>query len=885
VAETDYKVRISSADDSSVYGESDEFQITFFSICAAVDNCDFTWSTGGSADWFAQTNTSYYDGDAAQSGEILDNQLSYIQTTVTGEGILKFYWKVSSEEYFDYLTFYVDGVAVPGYQISGEVDWQQKTYSIGEGSHSIKWEYEKEVVISVGSDCGWLDKVEFITSAITITNPTSSTVWTKGESADITWTSNGTITDVKIDLYKAGTFSQTIVSSTTNDGSYTWPEVNTSLADGTDYKIRITDVSDSSIYKESDEFTILEKSITVTEPTSSTNWTQGQSADITWTSNGTITDVKIDLYKAGTFNQTIASSTTNDGSFTWPEVDTSLADGIDYKVRVSSTADSGLYGESDEFAIEEKSITVTDPTSSTIWAKGQLADIAWTSTGTISNVKIDLYKGSTLESTIASNTANDGAYQWTVDPTLIDDTDYKVRVSCIPESGVYSESETFTIEEKSITVTKPTSSTYWTQGYTADISWTSQGTIDNVKIELYKGSTLNTTIAPDTINDGSHSWTVDSSLSNGSDYKVRISSTVDSGIYDESDMFHISHEYEFVTKWGSQGGGDGEFSSPKRLAVDNSGYVYVADSANDRIQKFTMDGTFLAKWGSPGSGDGEFNNPSGVAVDSSGYVYVSDTGNSRIQKFTSGGQYVSQWGSSGSEDGQFSAPKGIAVDDFDYVYVADTGNSRIQKFNNVGTYQTKWGGPGEASGQFRELEDVAVDDSSYVYTIESSGLTCRVQKFTLTGTFVTKWGSFGSGAGQFIWPEGIGADTDGFVYVSDYNDCIKKHEAGGAYVTKWGSGGSGDGQFNGPIGITVDSSGNVYVADTGNHRIQKFQLKSSSSGSLQLNLNNPRVKNNNFNTTKSSKTESNKIKSSLTNRLKEQQKQIKKKDNGNEKRK
>jgi len=196
---SDYSVRIVNPNDYASYGESEEFEITTASICEAVDNCVLVWSTGGDANWFGQTGSSYYDGDAAQSGAVSDSQLSYVQTTVTGDGILKFYWKVSSESGFDYLTFYVDDVPVSGYQISGEVDWEQKTYSIGVGSHIIKWEYEKDSSLGDGSDCGWLDKVEFITNAsLTVTNPTSSTIWTQGQSADITWTSNGTISDVKM---------------------------------------------------------------------------------------------------------------------------------------------------------------------------------------------------------------------------------------------------------------------------------------------------------------------------------------------------------------------------------------------------------------------------------------------------------------------------------------------------------------------------------------------------------------------------------------------------------------------------------------------------------------------------------------------------------------
>src|SRR5439155_11111231 len=60
---------------------------------------------------------------------------------------------------------------------------------------------------------------------------------------------------------------------------------------------------------------------------------------------------------------------------------------------------------------------------------------------------------------------------------------------------------------------------------------------------------------------------------------------------------------------------------------------FVADTVNNRIQKFTNTGTFLTKWGSNGSGDGQFNTPVFVAVDGSGNVFVADNGNDRIQKF------------------------------------------------------------------------------------------------------------------------------------------------------------------------------------------------------------------------------------------------------------
>jgi hypothetical protein len=130
------------------------------SLGEAVDNTGLTWTTGGNANWFGETITSYYGGDAAQSGAITHNQQSYIQTTVTGPGTLTFYWKVSSEANYDFLRFYIDGTEQSG-RISGTVAWQQKSFNIASGSHTLKWAYTKDRSVSSGSDCGWLDEVVF----------------------------------------------------------------------------------------------------------------------------------------------------------------------------------------------------------------------------------------------------------------------------------------------------------------------------------------------------------------------------------------------------------------------------------------------------------------------------------------------------------------------------------------------------------------------------------------------------------------------------------------------------------------------------------------------------------------------------------------------------
>jgi hypothetical protein len=316
--------------------------------------------------------------------------------------------------------------------------------------------------------------------------------------------------------------------------------VDSTLSDSTTYKVRVSDESDSTVYGESAQFTIEKKSLTVTEPTSSTKWSQGASGNISWSSKGVISYVKIELYKGSTSKQLIVSSTENDGSYTWSAVESTLENGTDYKVRVSDFSAATVYGESAQFTIEAKSITVTKPTSSTYWAKGYSGAVNWTWTGNISYVKIDLYKGTTLKQTITYYASNNGSYTWTVDSALENGTDYKVRVSDYNNAAVYGESVQFEIGPPSITVTEPTASTAWVKGQSGAITWTWKGDFSYVNIDLYKGTTWKQTITTYTSNDGSYTWTtVSSTLENGTDYKVRVSNPYDSTVYGESAQFEI----------------------------------------------------------------------------------------------------------------------------------------------------------------------------------------------------------------------------------------------------------------------------------------------------------------------------------------------------------
>src|SRR6185295_14644025 len=308
--------------------------------------------------------------------------------------------------------------------------------------------------------------------------------------------------------------------------------------------------------------------------------------------------------------------------------------------------------------------------------------------------------------------------------------------------------------------------------------------------------------------------------------------------------------------WGSEGAGAGQFYLPQGIATDSSGHVYVADTGNHRIEKFSASGDFLLAWGwgvrtgssaletcrrscqrgLAGAGDGQLNGPSGIVTNTSGHVYVADVGNDRIQKFSSRGRFLDKWGRTGSRKGRFRGPYGVAADSAGHVYVADFFNLRIQKFSSRGRFLDKW----SASYPY----DVASHSDDRVYATDY--YANRVEKFSSGGRFLLMWGwgvrngenqfqrcgspragcqagTDGSGAGQFSAPQGIATDPARHVYVADsVNDRIEKFSGSGRYLTKWGSTGPGEGQFDHPHDVATDAARHVYVVDVINARIVKY---------------------------------------------------------------
>ena len=291
---------------------------------------------------------------------------------------------------------------------------------------------------------------------------------------------------------------------------------------------------------------------------------------------------------------------------------------------------------------------------------------------------------------------------------------------------------------------------------------------------------------------------------------------------------------------GSSGQADGQFNAPRGIAFARDGSFYVADSRNQRIQRFAADGAFIGSWGifadnalSPAP-LGTFNEPWGVAVAPDGSVYVTDTWNHRVQKFSAGGRPIITWGHYGlAEQAEaFWGPRGIAVDAQGRVYVADTGNKRIAIFDANGNFLTQFGSAGLEAGQFDEPVGVAVDAQGIVYVTDAWNQ--RLQTFMpdsdgLTYLPYKQWDIFGWYGQSLDNKPFIAVDDQGHVFVTDPEGYrVLEFDAQGEFVRAWGDYGLESENFGLAAGIAVDRQGRIWVTDAGNNRAMRFTLPNAA---------------------------------------------------------
>jgi sugar lactone lactonase YvrE len=277
----------------------------------------------------------------------------------------------------------------------------------------------------------------------------------------------------------------------------------------------------------------------------------------------------------------------------------------------------------------------------------------------------------------------------------------------------------------------------------------------------------------------------------------------------------VSAQATVLARMGSHGAAAGQLDSPRGIAADALGNVYVADLSNARINKYSPDGKFLLSFGKHGdeqvkNGPYEFREPSGVAVDKDGNVFVADAWNGRVAKYDSKGKFVTEY--SGPRY-SFYSPRNVAVDGNGNFYVADTGNSVIKAYGPSGNFLKEVGGHGKGGGHFNEVFGIAVDARGYIYAADPGNQ--RIHKFSplpeakfLKDRKVPGWQE-----GTPFWPH-LAVDSMGHLYASDNNNRkVWIYDTDLNYLATLG-GQPGKELFAGPLGLAA-AGGDLYVGDMG----------------------------------------------------------------------
>ncbi len=281
-------------------------------------------------------------------------------------------------------------------------------------------------------------------------------------------------------------------------------------------------------------------------------------------------------------------------------------------------------------------------------------------------------------------------------------------------------------------------------------------------------------------------------------------------------------------EWGSYGSAHGQFGPIGGIATDAGGDLYVVDSSHNRIQKFGPNGNFITAWGHRGSELGTFSFGSsqdythppggGIAV-SGGHVYVADSSNDRIERFNLEGGEPTQWGSYGSGPGQLSYPRGVAANEAEVIVSDD--NHRLQRFDPAGNYLGSVGSEGTGPGQFGFPYGVALDARGNVYVADD--LNHRVVKLNPQLGFAATWGSFGTKPGQLAFPRALASDPAGDTYVANTaDDRVDVFDTNGNYLRTLGISARGPGELTAPRGLASDPTGRLLVSDTDGNRIELF---------------------------------------------------------------
>lgn len=288
----------------------------------------------------------------------------------------------------------------------------------------------------------------------------------------------------------------------------------------------------------------------------------------------------------------------------------------------------------------------------------------------------------------------------------------------------------------------------------------------------------------------------------------------------------FSYQY-YKTLNGSEGTGPWDaFYRPSQVFINSAGNIFVINmpiAAHNIIKIYNRDFTHNNSKGTFGIDNMQFSGPKDIFIDNNATIYIADTSNNRVQKFKIDSATSTIIGETGSIQYALTLPQGVALDESDNVYIADTSNNRVVIFNKDGLVTAiidKAYKQGDQNYAFKTPKGVFIAPDGKIYITDSGNN--RVQIFNKNFTFFERVGTLGSPLSD---PTKTFVDSSGKIYVVDKgNNRVQVYDSNLTQIaTIGGTNGNGTDELNHPEGAYVDSKGFVYVADTGNNRVQIFK--------------------------------------------------------------
>ena len=283
------------------------------------------------------------------------------------------------------------------------------------------------------------------------------------------------------------------------------------------------------------------------------------------------------------------------------------------------------------------------------------------------------------------------------------------------------------------------------------------------------------------------------------------------------DYANIKQEVKVIDKYGPN---NEQLKYPYLMAKGSNNEVIVRNDSTDQLVIFDEQLQYSHVIGGRGNGNGKFQNITGIAVDSEGYLYVADSELNYIQKFTMSGQFVSQFGSEGTAEGQFNSPCGLVLSQSELLFVCEFNNHRIQVFRDE-QFSYTFGQYGKEPGYFDCPRDLTLNSNEDQLFITDAN-NDRVQVFTPNGRFLRIFGNFTDIPFRLQYPVGIYYTPDNHLLISSHCKHVLVFKEDGRFVSAIEGTYQGKKRFRYPCGVIMMNNGQIVIIDQSNNKLVVF---------------------------------------------------------------